>query len=60
MIIRKYQAWDCLEIIELFKDTVLNVNCQDYSPEQLQAWIRSSEDVDGWNNACLLYTSRCV
>ena len=53
MIIRKYQAWDCLEIIELFKDTVLNVNCQDYSPEQLQAWIRSSEDVDGWNNAFL-------
>ncbi len=53
MIIRTYQAWDCLAIIELFKDTVLNVNCQDYNPEQLQAWIRSSEDVDGWNNAFL-------
>lgn len=35
VIIRKYQENDCEELAKLFYDTVHNVNCKDYTKEQL-------------------------
>lgn len=50
MIIRDYQWQDCEEIIELFKDTVIHVNCKDYTADQLQAWIHGA-DLAEWHQS---------
>ena len=48
MLIRDYQWQDCEEIVAMFKDTVINVNCRDYDDNQLQAWI-SGADLAQWH-----------
>lgn len=50
MIIRDYQWQDCDEIIELFKDTVINVNCVDYNADQILAWICGA-DLARWHQS---------
>lgn len=50
MLIRDYQWLDCEEMIELFKSTVINVNCRDYDADQLQAWINGA-DLGSWHQS---------
>lgn len=38
MQIRPYHPKDCLVLLELFRDTIVRVNCRDYSPEQVAVW----------------------
>ena len=38
MIIREYQSTDCIELAELFYNTVHTVNAKDYTKEQLDVW----------------------
>ena len=38
MLIRRYHAEDCPVLLDLFRDTIMRVNCRDYSPEQVQVW----------------------
>ena len=35
MILREYRSADCKEIIDLFYQTVHNINIQDYTNDQL-------------------------
>lgn len=39
LIVRQYQEKDLLQIVNLFKNTVSNVNLSDYSEPQIKAWI---------------------
>lgn len=38
MKLRPYRSDDCSAILQLFHDTIHEVNAQDYTPEQLGAW----------------------
>ena len=38
MEIRKYQAEDLEEIVQLFYETIQTVNRKDYSQEQVEVW----------------------
>lgn len=51
MIIRKYQSSDCMELAELFYDTVHTVNAKDYTEEQLNVWATGSVDLKEWNRS---------
>ena len=48
MIIRPHKAEDAAELLQLFHDTVHNVNIQDYSQEQINAWAPANFDLDRW------------
>lgn len=56
MTIRKYQSGDLPKIIKLFCETVQNVNSNDYSSEQIAAWI-SGVDIKKWNCSLLAHTA---
>lgn len=51
MIIRKYQTSDCKELIDLFYNTVHNVNAKDYTKEQLNVWATGQVDLEKWNES---------
>ena len=51
VIIRKYQENDCEELAKLFYDTVHNVNCKDYTKEQLDVWATGQADLEKWNQS---------
>ena len=53
MRIRKYQPSDCPRLAELFYQTVHEVNKQDYTKEQLNAWASGKVDLDAWNRSFL-------
>ena len=53
MILRKYEPSDCLEMAELFYNTVHTVNAKDYTKEQLDAWASGTVDLDAWNRSFL-------
>ena len=53
MMIRKYQPSDCPRLAELFYQTVHEVNKQDYTKEQLNAWASGKVDLDAWNRSFL-------
>lgn len=38
MLIRKYEETDCLQLMELFIDTVHSINVKGYSEEEIEAW----------------------
>ena len=40
MEIRKYQAEDLEEIVQLFYETIQTVNRKDYSQEQVEVWSK--------------------
>ena len=42
MLIRNYESKDLDEVINLFKNTIFEVNISDYTLEQVKAWV----DVD--------------
>ena len=37
--LRLYRSQDCPVLLDLFRNTVRNVNSRDYSPQQIAAWI---------------------
>lgn len=51
VIIRKYQEKDCEELAKLFYDTVHNVNCKDYTKEQLDVWATGEVNIQQWNTS---------
>lgn len=57
MIIRKYEASDCKELVELFYNTVHFINAKDYTEEQLNVWATKSVDLDKWNESLLSHFS---
>lgn len=46
MELRQFAAGDIDEVIRLFADTVHAVNCKDYTPAQINAWVSSAAAVD--------------
>ena len=42
MLIRNYESKDLDEVINLFKNTIFEINISDYTLEQVKAWV----DVD--------------
>lgn len=46
--VRRAVAADFDRIAELFVSAVLNVNCEDYMPLQLEAWISGNESGEVW------------
>ena len=53
MYIREYEPADCSEIAALFYQTVHEVNKQDYTSEQLNAWATGKVDLAAWNQSFL-------
>ena len=56
MRLRPYRSGDCPVLGELFRQTVLGVNCRDYTPEQLAAWTGGA-DLAAWDRSFLLHTT---
>lgn len=58
MEIRKYIPSDCSELIELFRNTVTNINAKDYSKAQISAWL-SSPNINPvqWNLSLMEHTT---
>lgn len=54
MRLRPYRPGDCPVLGELFRQTVLGVNCRDYTPEQLAAWT-GGVDLAAWDRAFRLH-----
>lgn len=50
---RRYNPKDCKQTIDLFRDTVQNINSKDYSKEQVNAWIQGAKDINKWNQSFL-------
>lgn len=48
MIVRTFQSSDQLAIRQLFYDTVHQINCCDYSAEQVETWANSAWDDAFW------------
>ena len=53
MLIRKYHPSDCPRLAKLFYQTVHEVNKQDYTKEQLNAWATGEVDLSAWNHSFL-------
>lgn len=53
MYIREYEPADCSEIASLFYQTVHEVNKQDYTSEQINAWATGKVDLAAWNQSFL-------
>lgn len=49
MLIREYLPSDCMEITELFYNTVHIVNSKDYTKEQVNVWAPGQADLEKWN-----------
>ncbi|TBR61957.1 GNAT family N-acetyltransferase [Westiellopsis prolifica IICB1] len=49
MNIRKFHHQDTQEIMQLFYDTVHNINIRDYTPEQVNAWAPQYMNYRRWN-----------
>jgi len=48
MKIRAYQVDDAEELMQLFYDTIHEVNIRDYSQEQVNAWAPANINADAW------------
>jgi len=57
MVLRRYEPADCLELTELFYQTVHTVNAKDYTQEQLDAWADGRADTAAWNQSLLAHIS---
>ena len=53
MIIRNYSIEDCKILLELFYNTVHEINKKDYSKNQLDIWAKPNIDSDFWNKSFL-------
>lgn len=57
MFIREYLPSDCMEITELFYNTVHIVNRKDYTKEQVDVWAPGQADLEKWNQSFLEHYS---
>ncbi|MGI2260707.1 GNAT family N-acetyltransferase [Shewanella sp. GXUN23E] len=48
IVIRKWRQADAAVLRVLFEQTVLRVNCRDYHPQQLVAWVNPDMTADEW------------
>jgi putative acetyltransferase len=48
MILRKYEIKDTKQIINLFRETVTNINKKDYTQEQVDVWANGNLDEVAW------------
>ena len=53
MRIREYTKNDCIEMYQLFYDTVHAVNAKDYTESQLSAWATGDFNFTAWNSMFL-------
>ncbi len=53
MKIRKYTTADCVQLADLFFQTVHTVNARDYSEKQLCAWANGNVDIKAWDKSFL-------
>ena len=55
IILREYTSKDCVEIMQLFYDTIHSVNAVDYNESQLNAWAPKEIDssLTYWDNRFL-------
>ncbi|KTD41563.1 GNAT family N-acetyltransferase [Legionella parisiensis] len=51
--IRTFEPGDEAEIYQLFYETVHNVNCKDYTKEQLQAWAPINPNLSEWQKSLI-------
>ncbi|MCG6137018.1 MAG: GNAT family N-acetyltransferase [Nostoc sp. LLA-1] len=51
MKLRTYEIGDTAEIMDLFHNTVHEVNIRDYTKEQIDAWAPVKMDVEVWINS---------
>ena len=51
MVIRRYQHSDCVQMAELFYQTVHSVNANDYTEEQLDVWATGQVDLAQWDRS---------
>ncbi len=56
LLIRRFRNGDLEEVINLFKQTVKNINIQDYEDNQIQAWL-SNLDYVKWQESLLNHIS---
>ena len=49
VVLRPYQAEDAATLLELFRDTVRQVNSADYSPIQIRAWASDEIALADWS-----------
>jgi GNAT superfamily N-acetyltransferase len=49
MNIRTYESGDAQELMQLFYDTVHEVNIRDYTPEQVNAWAPANMSIEAWS-----------
>ncbi|WP_052168256.1 GNAT family N-acetyltransferase [Bavariicoccus seileri] len=53
MNVRKYRSSDCVELAELFYNTIHTVNAKDYTTEQLAVWATGKLDLEKCNQSFL-------
>lgn len=51
MVVRKYTGTDCVQLAQLFYDTVHAVCRKDYTEEQLDAWATGKVDLNAWSKS---------
>ncbi|MDB9375439.1 GNAT family N-acetyltransferase [Nodularia sphaerocarpa] len=51
MKVRRYEIGDTAEIMQLFYETIHEVNIRDYTKEQIDAWTSVNMDVAVWMNS---------
>lgn len=51
--LRKYEERDCIEMAELFYETVHTITVKDYSEEQRKVWATGYVDFGAWNTSFL-------
>lgn len=50
MIIREFRDEDTGAIVNLFTETVRQINSKDYSKDQIEAWVPQNPDLAKWRN----------
>jgi len=53
MLIRAYSPDDAEATAQLFRETVREVCKDDYTPDQLRAWVSGCDDLDAWSASLL-------
>jgi len=48
IVVRRASYKDATDIMALCRNTILNVNVKDYTPEQVKVWSDRANDVDRW------------
>ncbi|GAX36716.1 GNAT family N-acetyltransferase [Nodularia sp. NIES-3585] len=51
MNLRRYEVGDTAQIMQLFYDTIHEVNIRDYTKAQVDAWTSVNMDVEVWMNS---------